>query len=89
MEPTSQRPSLPSLRRRTPIAGDGPRLHGASGLIRRAAYQIPEHKASHFMLLMLADRVDVVESALGARKWLLLPLVPASFLLVRRLRRRR
>lgn len=34
---------------------------GISGLIRRAAYRIPEHHASRWMLLLLADRVDALE----------------------------
>ena len=28
------------------------------GLIRRLAYMAPDHKAKHWLLLMLADRVD-------------------------------
>jgi hypothetical protein len=33
--------------------------------MRRMAYRIPEWRARHWMLLLLADRVDVVEGLLG------------------------
>ena len=36
-----------------------PRL--LSGTLRRLAYKIPEHRAEHWMTLLLADRVDVWE----------------------------
>ena len=32
--------------------------------MRRAAYRIPETRAQHFLTLMLADRVDVLEHRL-------------------------
>lgn len=38
---------------------------GLSGVIRRAAYRVPDYEAKRWMLLMLADRVDVLESDLG------------------------
>ena len=34
-------------------------LRGLSGVIRRAAYQIPTYKPRRWMLLLLADRIDV------------------------------
>lgn len=33
--------------------------------MRRAAFEIPEHKTSHWLTLLLADRVDVLEHDLG------------------------
>jgi hypothetical protein len=50
---------------------------GVSGMIRRAAYEIPDYRMRHWMLLMLADRVDMVESGLlrGAKR-------PATWLIV-------
>ena len=39
-------------------------LKGASGLLRRAAYKLPDWKARRWMLLMLADRLDALESNL-------------------------
>jgi hypothetical protein len=50
----------------TPVFGTAQPLHGLSGAIRRAAYRIHEHRARHWMLLMAADRVDVLEDRLGA-----------------------
>ncbi len=46
----------------TPVFGTCQPPRGLSGLMRRAAYQIPEHKAGRWMTLLLADRVDVWES---------------------------
>jgi hypothetical protein len=46
------------------------RLRGLSGLLRRAAYRIPDWKARHWLLLLFADRVDVVESKLRLRNLL-------------------
>lgn len=53
------------LDRPTPVVGSGQPPRGVSGMIRRAAYEIPEHYARKWMLLMLADRVDVLEDGLG------------------------
>jgi hypothetical protein len=44
---------------------------GISGAIRKYAYTLSEGRTSHWMLLMLADRIDVLESrveAVGAGK---------------------
>jgi hypothetical protein len=46
----------------TPVFGTTCPPHGISGTIRRAAYRIAEHKTSHWLLLMIADRVDALES---------------------------
>jgi hypothetical protein len=35
---------------------------GLSGLIRRVAHRIPEDRVSHWMLLLAADRIDVIQS---------------------------
>jgi hypothetical protein len=37
---------------------------GLSGLLRTHAYAIPEHLVRHTLLLLVADRVDVLESRL-------------------------
>jgi hypothetical protein len=50
----------------TPVVGTAQPLRGLSGVLRRSAYDIPEHYARHWGLLMLADRVDVIESRLGS-----------------------
>ena len=49
------------LRKMTPVFGTGQPLRGVSGLIRRLAYSVRETKARHWMILLLADRVDVLE----------------------------
>lgn len=49
----------------TPVLGTAQPPRGLSGAIRRAAYSIPETRARHWMLLMLGDRVDVLEHRLG------------------------
>jgi hypothetical protein len=50
------------LARMTPVFGTAQPLAGLSGLIRRKAYAIPEHLVRHWMLLLIADRVDVLEA---------------------------
>ena len=49
----------------TPVFGTAQPPHGVSGVLRRLAYQTPEHLARHWMLLLCADRLDVAESRLG------------------------
>ena len=49
----------------TPVFGTAQPPHGVSGYLRRAAYRVPEHHARHWMALLLADRIDVVEDRLG------------------------
>ncbi len=51
----------------TPVFGTDAPPRGLSGVLRRWAYAIPEHKARHTMALMLADRVDVLEHTYLAR----------------------
>lgn len=53
------------LDRPTPVVGTAQPPRGVSGGIRRLAYRIPEHYARHWMLLLVADRVDVMEDRLG------------------------
>jgi hypothetical protein len=53
------------LDRPTPVFGTAQPLHGLSGKLRRAAYDIPEHHARHWFVLMVADRVDVLEDRVG------------------------
>ncbi len=49
----------------TPVFGTAQPLHGLSGALRRVAYALPEHQGRHWLLLMVADRVDVVEDRVG------------------------
>lgn len=69
-EPSSQegreeRLSRATLDRATPVFGTAQPLHGTSGRLRRWAYSVPEHRAHHWMLLMAADRVDLLEDRVG------------------------
>jgi len=49
------------LQAMTPVFGTAQPLHGISGLVRRVAYGTRETKARHWMLLLMADRIDVLE----------------------------
>ena len=56
---------------------------GLSGAIRRRAYTIPEYKTGHWLTLLLADRINSVEWALGkregvGRRSLFVPIVAAA-----------
>jgi hypothetical protein len=53
----------------TPVFGTAVPPRGLSGIMRRAAYHIPEHRTSHWLWLLLADRVDAIEHGY-ARRWL-------------------
>lgn len=45
-------------------------LGGLSGLIRRAAYKLPDWKPRRWLMLMMADRVDALEAKLTPRNLL-------------------
>jgi len=51
----------------TPVFGTANPPRGISGVMRRAAYELPEHFTSHWLLLLAADRVDALEHG-GARR---------------------
>lgn len=46
----------------TPVFGSPLPPHGLSGWIRRRAFRHSENNLRHWMMLLAADRVDVVES---------------------------
>jgi hypothetical protein len=50
------------LEQLTPVFGTAQPPHGLSGLLRKFAYSLPEHAPTHWAVMLLADRVDVVES---------------------------
>ena len=54
----------------TPVFGTAQPARGASGALRRAAYRMPEHRASRWMLLLAADRLDVLEHRARSAVWL-------------------
>jgi hypothetical protein len=58
----------------TPVFGTAQPARGVSGALRRAAYRIPEHRAARWMLLLAADRLDVLEHRARSAGWL----VPAG-----------
>lgn len=47
-----------------PVYGTAQPPKGLSGLLRKTAYSYPDHWARHWMVLLLADRVDVWEHRL-------------------------
>jgi hypothetical protein len=49
----------------TPVFGTSVPPRGLSGVIRRAAYKLPEHYTTHWFLLLLSDRIDALESAVS------------------------
>ncbi|WP_395842059.1 hypothetical protein [Cystobacter fuscus] len=59
--PVLKRASLEEL---TPVFSTAIPPKGLSGILRSVAYDIPEHYFRHVALLLLADRVDVLESRL-------------------------
>jgi hypothetical protein len=49
----------------TPVFSTAVPPHGVSGRIRRFAYTFPDERVWKWELLLVADRVDMVESAVG------------------------
>lgn len=70
--PERQKPERPrerSIEHRflTPVFGTACPTKGLSGIIRRYAYRrFSEGRSAHWLLLMLADRIDVLESGVTA-----------------------
>lgn len=56
--------------RLTPIFGTAVPPRGLSGVVRRSAYKIPEHKGGRWMMLILADRIDVWEGRIARHPFL-------------------
>ena len=63
-----------------PVFGTSTPLKGLSGAVRRLAYSYPDHKPTHWFLLILGDRVDSFETR--ARRYLpvVVPLAALAFL---------
>ena len=70
----------------TPVFGTSVPPRGLSGVMRTAAYKIPEHFTSHWLILLAADRVDVLEDRL--RRYLPLAAVAGGIYLAFRPRRK-
>jgi hypothetical protein len=67
VQPEQQAPTPGTVHRAeieamTPVFGTNQPLKGLSGVLRRSAYAMPETRAKRWMLLLLADRVDVLEA---------------------------
>lgn len=91
-EPERQRDPGNVLKRKdldelTPVFGTSVPPRGISGLLRRAAYEIPEHYTSHWLALLLADRIDVLEDRVKRIAPAALPLIGAGVLVAIALRR--
>ena len=61
-----RREKSPEHRFVTPVFGTACPPKGLSGIMRKYAYRLSEGRATHWLLLIAADRVDVIESRLGA-----------------------
>ena len=48
-------------RQLTPIYSVANAPHGVSGMVRRLAYRIPDYRPRRWALLILADKIDVIE----------------------------
>jgi hypothetical protein len=57
--------------RATAAFGSAQPPRGLSGIVRRAAYRIREHRASRWALLLAADRLDVLEHRVSRSLWIL------------------
>lgn len=69
----------------TPVFGTTVPPRGLSGVMRTAAYRIPDHFTRHWLLLLAADRVDVLEDRL--RRFLPLAVVAGGLYLALRPRK--
>ncbi len=56
--PNTGRPGRPV----PPVFATATPLHGLSGAVRRFAFRYPDHKPRHWLLLMLGDRVELLET---------------------------
>ncbi len=65
-QPRWPRERSPEHKFLTPVFGTSCPPRGVSGAIRRFAYRYSEGRPIHWLLLVVADRVDVLEGRLGA-----------------------
>ena len=76
------------LRPLTPVYGTASPPRGLSGIVRRAAYRVPDYKPRRWVLLLLADRIDIFEHTVAPIATLLggVAAIVGGVYLVRRLR---
>lgn len=60
----------------TPVFGTSCPPRGLSGLIRSQAYKLSEGQITHWLMLMTADRIDVVEGLLEDLSHFRIPNIP-------------
>lgn len=77
--PPQQRSGTPAqgegvVLRTTPVYGTGQPTRGLSGVLRRAAYRLPEHRTGRWLVLLAADRLEVLGRRAAEAAWL----VPAA-----------
>jgi hypothetical protein len=58
---SSVKPLIGNGMQLTPVFSTAIPARGLSGALRRVAYQVPDYKARRWLLLMVADRIDVLE----------------------------
>lgn len=73
----------------TPVFGTSCPPHGVSGAMRRAAYAVPEHFTSHWLILLLADRIDALEGRVRRTLPYALPIFLVGLGIATLVRRRR
>lgn len=59
---SAQLPLVGKGRHLTSVYSNANPPRGLSGLIRRLAYRVPDYRPRRWMMLVLADRIDVLES---------------------------
>lgn len=77
--PRHGRPNKPM----PPVFGTAHPLRGAAGLVKRLAYRLPDHSPTHWLLMLLGDRVE--SWSLRAKRLLpfAIPIGVAAYLLRR------
>lgn len=62
---SAAQPVVGQGRQLTPVYSVANPPRGLSGLVRRLAYRVPDYRPKRWLLLVLADRIDVLESNPG------------------------
>jgi hypothetical protein len=70
-------------RQMPPVYSTAVPLRGISGLVKRLAYRLPDHATSHWLLLLLGDRVDSWTHRARKLLWIAAPAVVGAVLLRR------
>ncbi len=72
-----------------PVYGTAVPLHGIAGAIGEAGYRYPDHVATHWLLLLLGDRVDAWGTRASRLMKVVAPVGLVAVLALAGLRRRR